>query len=194
MNWEDAETLQTLEYGARARSTPPTASMYFPNHRSTQEFSGPLDALLEDEVMRGWVVRTFGPPCIPICIRPLGVVPKTAERDGIIVIRGHRLITDGSFPKKCQKGASVSRGDGSEQWLAPNFNYPADQEPWLRFPSIWELAQASEVLHDLAGCTSNVAGMPVAVVGKCLDFEKWFRQIPMSNLDRWQIMETWKGV
>jgi hypothetical protein len=31
------------------------------------------------------------------------------------------------------------------------------------------------------------------LVGRCFDFEKWFRQIPMSSIDRWQIIEQWMG-
>ena len=62
----------------------------------------------------------------------------------------------------------------------------------MRFPSIWELAQASIVLLDLAAC-AGVPGAGVQVVGKCFDFEKWFRQLPMSNLDCWQNVEAWRG-
>jgi len=78
-------------------------------------------------------------------------------------------------------------------WLAPNFNYRVELEPWVRFPSIWELSQASHVLTGLADDVARITGIEFEVVGKCFDFEKWFRNIPMSNLDRWQIMEVWKG-
>jgi hypothetical protein len=72
--------------------------------------------------------------------------------------------------------------------LAPNLNYVEGSQPWLHYLSIPEISQGAMPLLALA----REAGLQV--LGKFFDFEKWFRQIGQCNLDRWQIVEMWRGL
>ena len=183
----DHEAFWILEFGARSHSTPPLCSVYSPNHKGASENAAELCALLEKEKERGWVEQALQPPCIPLGLRPISAVPKTMEQEGLIIIRGYRLITDGSWPKLKNPGAKVRQPDGSQQPLAPNFNYVPGSQPGVTYPAIYEPVQAATPLIELA----KSAG--VRLVGKCYDFEKWFRQIPMRLLDRLQIVQAWMG-
>lgn len=183
MGCTDEDSLFTLQFGARSHSNPPKVSVYYPNHGGAREHAAQLDELLEKEMEKGWVVKSQTPPFIPVGVRPVSVVPKLKEQDGMIVIRGFRLVTDASFPRKGRPGAVDEDG----KWLAPNLNYDEHSQPWLKFPAIWDLVLAAVPLLAL----TLVAG--VQLVGATMDFEKWFRQIPMAMIDRWQIIEAWRG-
>jgi hypothetical protein len=76
---------------------------------------------------------------------------------------------------------------GNARQLAPNSNYIEGSQPWVHYTSISEIAQGALPLLALA------VAAKLSLLGKCFDFEKWFRQIGQCNLDRWQIVEMWRG-
>ena len=144
--------------------------------------------MLGPEFEKKWVTVSASPTNVPIGARPISIVPKTAVVEGVIVITGYRLITDGSYPDKLKRNAHVRDEDGVLKPLAPNFNFAEGSQPDVRYTSIAEISVALQPLMAAAEQAQTT------VVLKCYDFAKWFRQIYMCNLDRWQIVETWTGL
>ena len=116
------------------------------------------------------------PFTVPIGTRPVSIVPKTDVVDGLVVITGYRLITDGSYPKKKSRNARVRDEHGNNVFIAPNFSYLSGSQPDLRYTSISEISVALQPLMALAMFSGS------AVVLKCWDFAKWFRQIYTTDL------------
>jgi len=183
----DKEAIWILEFGARSHSTPPYNSVFFPNHSGAVENAAGMAGILDAELELQWMRASPHPPFGPIGIRPVSLVPKTRVQEGKVTIYGYRLITDGSFPGKGMKRHSVRLPGGKKKFLAPNFNFVEGSQEWLHYTSISEIAQATQPLLALAQEAN------LDLLGKCFDFEKWFRQIGHCNLDRWQIVEQWKG-
>ena len=184
---QDLEALDALRFGARAFCDTPLSTTYGPNHAGALEHAAEMEGMMSDELQRGWIASSQHPPFVPICIRPCSLIPKIKEVDGMLKTTGYRLITDGSWPKPNRRGWQLVNHKGEMQAVAPNANFVTGSQPWVRYPAISSLAQGIVPLLALAA----MAGEPL--MGKCFDFEKWFRQIPMSNVDRWQIIEEWKG-
>jgi len=141
---------------------------------------------LKAEVAEGIVVPSDIPPSIPLCVRPMSMVPKIKAEGGKLVIKGWRLVIDASYPGKRKDAGKAAGADGLVRWVAPNHNYA---KPPLGFiwRSLGEIGKGAQVLIALAA----VCG--VELWGQCYDFKGWFRQIGMCKLDRWQVVETWDG-
>jgi len=184
---EDLEALDALRWGARAFCDTPLATTYGPNHAGALEHAAEMEGTMSDELRWGWIVSSKHPPFVPICVRPCSLIPKIKEVDGALKTTGYRLITDGSWPKPSRAGWQLVNHKGGLQAVAPNANFRAGSQPLIRYPAVSTLAQGIVPVMALSVMACE------QLVGRCFDYAKWFRQIPMSNVDRWQIIEEWKG-
>ena len=176
-----------MEFGALAHSSPPRVSVFYPNHKGALENPEGVEQVIDPELALGWMERSPHPPWVPVCIRPISIVPKTGQLvDGTFGTTGYRLITDASYPKK-GKDSKVRDWDGLMKPIAPNSNYVADSQPEVVYTSIGEISIAAIPLLHAVACAQ------CSVVGRCWDFSKWFRQLYMNKMDQWQIVEAWQG-
>ena len=106
--------------------------------------------MLGPEFEKKWVTVSASPTNVPIGARPISIVPKTAVVEGVIVITGYRLITDGSYPDKLKRNAHVRDEDGVLKPLAPNFNFAEGSQPDVRYTSIAEISVALQPLMAAA--------------------------------------------
>ena len=147
---EDNAIIWAMTYGARSHSDPPKNSVFFPNHAGARKNPEGVQAVLEPEIEKEWVTVSASPTNVPIGARPISIVPKTAVVEGVIVITGYRLITDGSYPDKKRRNAHVRDEDGVLRPLAPNFNFTEGSQPDVRYTSIAEISVALQPLMAAA--------------------------------------------
>ena len=184
----DEDGLTALDWGARSRSETPEVCVYSQNHNGAVQHKEVVTDHLESEVKAGFVVASRFPPSIPLCVRPMSMVPKLKAVEGVMVITGWRLVVDASYPGKRTAGAKVIGADGTEKFVAPNHNFEGVDEK-TRFN--WCCLSVISHGFGLLLAVSAFCGVPL--VGQCFDFKGWFRQIGMSTLDRWQVVEAWGG-
>jgi hypothetical protein len=139
------------------------------------------------EVKAGFSCASKAPPMIPVCVRPINLIPKMKPVNGAVTIVGWRMVIDASYPGRSMPDNTAVGADGVERYIAPNLNYNRLLEGGYNWSSVGEIGKGVQVLMALAQLCE------VALVGKCYDFKSWFRQLPMCLLDRWQVVEAWAG-
>ena len=109
----DHEALWALDFGALSHSDTPEVTVYSQNHNGAVQHKLEMTEHLKAEVAEGFVVPSDVPPSIPLCIRPMSMVPKIKAEDGKLVIKGWRLVIDASYPGK---GRMPARRRGQTAW------------------------------------------------------------------------------